>query len=88
MEQKASAEKAVRAPRRKTRSLPLFNALAAIATLVLLACDPGAFSTGPPASCTESGAQCQLPEGPLGVCERSQCLPGAAPPCFQCTPQH
>ncbi len=88
MEKKALAEKAVREIRRKTRWLPLFNTLAAITALILLACDPGSLSTGPSATCTESGVQCQLPEGPLGVCERSQCMPGATPPCFQCTPQH
>jgi hypothetical protein len=75
-------------PPRSPRSLPLFNTLAAIAVVGLLACDPGSLSTGPSVTCTESGAQCQLPEGPLGVCERSQCAPGATPPCFQCTPQH
>jgi len=70
------------------RSLPRFNTIAAIAALVLLACEPSALSTGPSATCTESGAQCPLPEGPLGVCERSQCAPGETLPCFQCTPQH
>lgn len=70
------------------RILPLFNKLVAIAPLALLACDPSALSTGPSATCEESGARCQLPKGPLGVCERSQCAPGATPPCFQCTPQH
>jgi len=74
-------------PRGRSRILPLVNKFAAITPFVLLACDPSSLSTGPSATCTESGARCQLPEGPLGVCERSQCAPGATPPCFQCTPQ-
>ena len=66
----------------------LFNAFAIISALVLTACDPSSLSTAPPAACTASGAQCQLPEGPLGVCERSRCPPGETSPCFKCTPQH
>jgi hypothetical protein len=52
------------------------------------ACDPGSFAADPVLECTKSGEQCQLPAGPLGVCERSTCGPGETPPCFQCTPQH
>ena len=61
--------------------------LAALSALLLLGCD-GFGSAGPSATCTEAGVQCQLPEGPLGVCERSPCPSGEAPPCFSCTPQH
>ena len=56
--------------------------------LGLIACDSGLSSGGPPETCTESGVQCQLPAGPLGVCERSQCGATETPPCFKCTPQH
>ena len=56
--------------------------------LAIVACDPSSLTAGPTANCDESGVQCQLPTGPLGVCERSQCEPGETPPCFQCTPQH
>ena len=55
---------------------------------VVVACDPGSLTADPSLSCTESGVQCQLPTGPLGVCERSACDSGETPPCFQCTPQH
>lgn len=75
-------------PPRIPRLVALFNAFATITALVLMACDPSSLSTVPPAACTASGAQCQLPEGPLGVCERSQCPPGDTSPCFKCTPQH
>ena len=61
---------------------------AAFTALALAACDPISLSSGPAATCIEPGAQCQLPDGPLGVCERSPCPAGAPPPCFQCTPQH
>ncbi len=56
--------------------------------LAVVACDTGSFTAGPTAICKEYGVQCQLPTGPLGVCERSQCEPGETAPCFQCTPQH
>ena len=62
--------------------------LAAFSVLICVACDSSSLSNNPPGVCTESGAQCQLPEGPLGVCERSPCPGGAVSPCFQCTPQH
>jgi hypothetical protein len=53
------------------------------------ACDFESLSSDPPTSlCTESGVQCRLPTGPLGVCESSPCPPGVDPPCFKCTPQH
>ena len=58
------------------------------AASAVLACDLGALSEAPSESCSEAGAQCRLPAGPLGVCERSRCAAGAEPPCFQCTPQH
>ena len=58
------------------------------ALLGLIACDSGLSSDGPQETCTESGVQCQLPTGPLGVCERSQCGANETPPCFKCTPQH
>jgi hypothetical protein len=61
--------------------------LATAALLALAACDLGSLSEAP-AGCVEAGAQCRLPEGPLGVCERSTCAAGATPPCFQCVPQH
>lgn len=60
----------------------------AVAVLVFTACDSSLFSDAPSAICTESGAQCLLSEGPLGVCERSPCPVGAESPCFKCTSQH
>ena len=56
--------------------------------LAVVACDLGSLTAGPTAHCKESGAQCLLPTGPLGVCERSQCEASETPPCFKCTPQH
>jgi len=56
--------------------------------LSLVACDLDPTAAAPTARCSETGAQCQLPDGPLGVCERSECGAGETPPCFQCTPQH
>jgi hypothetical protein len=51
-------------------------------------CDLSELGEAPPAPCRESGAQCQLSDGPLGVCERTACGADAAPPCFTCTSQH
>jgi hypothetical protein len=51
-------------------------------------CDLSELAGPAPGPCGESGAQCQLPDGPLGVCERSTCGGDEAPPCFACTPQH
>jgi hypothetical protein len=64
--------------------------LACIGTVAFLfmACDSSLFSPAPSAVCEVSGSQCQLPEGPLGACERAPCPTGETPPCFQCTPQH
>lgn len=67
----------------------MFAAVFATAALsILLGCEPGSGSTGPPSRCLEVGSQCQLSNGPLGVCERSACGSGVTPPCFSCTPQH
>ena len=62
--------------------------LGLIAACMLTACDATTFTEGPLAICTESGVQCQLAEGPLGVCERAPCPEGKASPCFKCTSQH
>jgi hypothetical protein len=52
------------------------------------ACDVESFSSPTRTSCAEIGAQCQLPDGPLGVCLDAPCAAGAAPPCFKCVSQH
>jgi len=63
-------------------------ALGVAAGLLLSACDASLLATEPPGICTEPGAQCQLPTGPLGVCERSQCPSGVSSPCLECISQH
>jgi len=80
----ASMRRATRSPGTACR----WRRGAALLALALSACDPDSLSAGPSSLCTQSGAQCQHPDGPLGVCERAQCLPGESPPCFRCTPQH
>jgi hypothetical protein len=63
--------------------------VAACLVAIAAACDLGAFvSDPPPASCTRIGAQCQLPDGPLGVCESAPCADAASSPCLVCTEQH
>jgi len=64
------------------------TAIAVSALVVWLACDLSSHSGAAPGRCEEAGAQCQLPEGPLGVCERTTCATAATPPCFVCVPQH
>ena len=56
--------------------------------LSLTACDASVLESAAPTVCTEAGAQCQLPTGPLGVCERAQCPAGAVGPCYECISQH
>jgi hypothetical protein len=65
----------------------LFCAVLLASLLGLVACDFGSRGA-PPETCTESGVQCQLPAGPLGVCERSRCGATETAPCFQCISQH
>jgi hypothetical protein len=62
--------------------------ISALASLLLSACDATELGTAASTVCIEVGAQCQLPTGPLGVCERTQCAAGATPPCFECISQH
>jgi hypothetical protein len=64
----------------------LFSGL--LAVLMFTGCDPTFFSPAKVTVCVESGVQCQLPSGPLGVCERSLCPTGETSPCFQCISQH
>lgn len=63
----------------------------AVALLLLggTGCDFSDLATPAASSvCTRIGEQCQLPDGPLGVCLEKPCPEGATPPCFACTPQH
>lgn len=62
---------------------------AAVSFALFPACDLGSMSQpSVSAECAEIGAQCQLPNGPLGVCQEAPCPPGSTPPCFKCTSQH
>jgi hypothetical protein len=79
-----SAEPRVRQEPR--RAIPWL--LAAAWLLAGMACDDRSMSEPAARLCHEVAAQCQLAEGPLGVCERARCDAGEAPPCFQCVPQH
>jgi hypothetical protein len=72
----------------RTLGSRLLGALLAAAALLAPGCEQGSLSAPAPSACAEAGAQCRLPEGPLGVCERAPCDPGATAPCFQCVPQH
>lgn len=58
-------------------------------SLVCAACDGAGISSAPVGSaCTSIGSQCQLPDGPLGVCQEAPCGAGEPRPCFKCTSQH
>ncbi len=77
------------AARNLTAARPcLVIGLIALSASLLNACDASVLTTAPSTVCTEAGAQCQLPNGPLGVCERSQCPDGTNAPCFACISQH
>ena len=63
--------------------------LCLIVLLLLSACDLGnSIESTRPTACAQIGVQCQLPGGPLGVCQSAPCSAGQTPPCFVCTPQH
>ena len=62
--------------------------LSSMLLIAVLGCDSGALIEGPAPECSEAGAQCVLPDGPLGVCERRRCNVEETSPCFQCTSQH
>lgn len=55
--------------------------------LALAGCD-GATTGGPGETCTERGARCRLPDGPIGVCVDLTTADCAEPPCLVCQPQH
>ena len=58
-----------------------------LAALALSGC-PERKAKGPPKRCTEAYAQCQRPEGPIGVCQEVTCAAGQLAPCFTCVSQH
>jgi hypothetical protein len=58
------------------------------AFLLFSGCDLDSMSQQVSVSCSEIGSQCQLPDGPLGVCQQIDCEAGRQPPCFKCTSQH
>jgi len=55
-------------------------------TVAMTGCEIGEQAVS--ARCTHIGEQCQLPDGPLGVCQERPCEAGHAAPCFTCTSQH
>lgn len=66
------------------RSLAAF----ALAALLLGGCPEGAGEAVAPEDCERIGQRCQLPSGPIGVCNdtgRSDC---DSPPCLGCMSQH
>lgn len=75
----------MRQPREVMRTVSIAFVLA---SLLGLGCGRDATKPAQLAECKEEGTQCQLPEGPLGVCEQSHCVPGQVPPCYRCIPQH
>ena len=77
-------------PAWRRRALAGLRIATAVGAILLLGegCDLDSISSSAPTTCREAGSQCALPEGPLGVCERTTCAPGEPPPCFRCTPQH
>lgn len=51
---------------------------------------PGAKKKNPVQAtrCVKAYEQCQLPDGPLGVCNPAPCTSGQSPPCLECVSQH
>lgn len=63
---------------------PLLAAL--LLALCTTAC-PGK-KTSAPKPCRQAFEQCQLADGPLGVCQEVSCAEGQLAPCFNCVSQH
>jgi len=62
---------------------------AALAALCLTAAGcPEMAADAVPTTCARVGDKCKLPSGPLGVCQQTDCAPGAGTACFVCQPQH
>ena len=58
----------------QTLRVPMMRARFILAGLIaLVGCDTDFMMAGPVETCVESGVQCVLPDGPLGVCEQVQC---------------
>lgn len=78
-------------PARRQRTLPGARwvaraLLGGLALLLVPGCDLE--GTPVPVECARIGMQCQLPGGPLGVCQERPCKAGETAPCFTCTSQH
>jgi hypothetical protein len=41
-----------------------------------------------PETCSKAGDKCQLPSGPLGICDSVPCKTGQPGPCLKCMSQH
>ena len=63
------------------------HAFLMLGALLLTQC-PGQGNKTRAKACSQAYEQCQLPEGPLGVCQEVSCRPGQAPPCLACVSQH
>jgi hypothetical protein len=59
-----------------------------LAFCLLAACPGAEVATPKPKICQSVGQQCQMPEGPLGVCNVSTCEAGQRQPCLKCISQH
>ena len=67
----------------------VFIGLALIGLLSMGMTCPGIDANPEPnAKCVKQYTKCQLPSGPLGVCDIGKCSPGETPPCLLCMPQH
>jgi hypothetical protein len=78
----------ISAPRRGGAPRRRWAAAWLLAGLLGASCDAGMLSAPPPAACAAIGSHCQLPDGPLGVCQAVACAAGTPAPCFTCTAQH
>jgi hypothetical protein len=68
------------------------NLLAALtlatALMLCIGCEQSGVTSAISTSCSQIGTQCQLPGGPLGVCQQLDCPAGTAGLCFKCVSQH
>lgn len=72
---------------RNLRGMVFLSSLLLFASLGFLSCQ-GCETKPVPKTCTKVFAQCQLPKGPIGICQHTTCKAGQKKPCFACVSQH
>lgn len=68
----------------------LVRSISILSLALLAGCPDSMPRTSPsaPTVCERAGQPCQLPDGPMGVCNESLAAECETPPCLACFSQH